>query len=235
MRSKTLKFIANSKYTSNMAKKYWGKSSEIIANPIEDRFFNIEYKADFADERLVFTSISISQPDDKRKNIITLLKAFKKFRAGNKNASLNLIGQGFTKDNPVLVQWKNEGLLEGVELMGAKSHDEVLDILSKTHLMIHPSLEETFGNTLIESMAVGCPVLGGDKSGAVPWVLDNGNAGYLCDVTSIVSMADAIEQITSDRNRMKSKSRHAKDYCFNNFSSRNIMKQYVALFKKETK
>lgn len=235
MRSKKLTFIANSKYTATMAEKYWNKRTPIIANPIEDKFFNIQYKADFNDSLLVFSTISISQPDDRRKNIITLLKAFQLFRSKKRDVILNLIGQGFNDDNHVIAQWKREGLLEGVVLQGAKSHDEVLEILSNTHLMIHPSLEETFGNTLIEAMAVGCPVLGGSKSGAVPWVLENGQAGYLCDVTSAESISDTIEQITLDRCSMKSKSEYAKGYCFNNFSSQNIMKQYVSLFETQLK
>ena len=235
MHSKKLRLIANSKYTATMTEKYWGHQVPIIANPIEDRFFNISYKADFNCEKLTFSTISISQPDDKRKNILTLLKAFQQFRTKHKEAVLNLIGQAFTDDNPVISQWKNEGLLENVELLGAKSHDEVLEILSNSHLMIHPSLEETFGNTLIEAMAVGCPVLGGDQSGAVPWVLENGKAGYLCDVTSVNSISDAIANIISDRNSMRAKSNYAKDYCLKNFSSRNIMKQYVALFKNHLK
>lgn len=235
MKSKYLHFIANSRYTATMAKKYWDKDIPIIPNPIEDRFFNIRYKADLRGKHLVFSTISISQPDDIRKNIITLLKAYQLFRTRYKTVVLNLIGQGFTKDNPIISQWNEEGLLGGVNLMGARAHDEVLEILSNSHLMIHPSLEETFGNTLIESMAVGCPVLGGEKSGAVPWVLENGKAGYLCDVTSIKSMSDTIDRIVSNRDDMESMSRYAKEYCFKNFSSVNIMKQYVATFENQLK
>lgn len=235
MRSRHLNFIANSKYTATMAEKYWKKKIPIIANPIEDRFFNIKYKANLNDNQLVFSTISISQPDDKRKNVATLLKAYQLFRENYKTVVLNLIGQGFTADNSVITEWKSKGLLEGVELKGARSHDEVLEILSNTHLMIHPSLEETFGNTLIEAMAVGCPVLGGVKSGAVPWVLEEGKAGYLCDMTSEVSMSDAITKIISDRDSMVSKSEYAKEFCLRNFSSRNIMRQYVTLFENKLK
>ena len=230
MRSKGLNFIANSEYTANMVNKFWGHDVPVIANPILDSYFDMGYCPEDEKNNIVLTTISSSSPDDPRKNILNLVKSFRKVRETNKNIVLNLIGPAFTENNCVLKKWADEGLMDGVRVHGPMKHDDVLKFLSHTHLMVHPSLEETFGNTLIEAMAVGCPVLGGDKSGAVPYVLNHGKAGYLCDVTSVESMANAIGRIVNSPQERLRRSREAKDYCYRNFSSREIANKYVQLF-----
>ena len=56
---------------------------------------------------------------------------------------------------------------------------------------------------LIEAIACGVPVIGGQRSGAVPWTLDQGRCGYLCDVRNPDALADAIVTAMTrpDRNR----------------------------------
>ena len=53
-------------------------------------------------------------------------------------------------------------------------------------------MEESFGNTLVEAMMLGTPVIGGRDSGAVPWVLDSGRAGELVNVRSEVEVVQAL-------------------------------------------
>ena len=45
---------------------------------------------------------------------------------------------------------------------------------------------------LIEAMACGVPVVGGRRSGAVPWTLDEGRSGFLCDVQDPRALAETI-------------------------------------------
>lgn len=49
--------------------------------------------------------------------------------------------------------------------------------------------------TLIEAMSQGTPVIGGARSGAVPWVLAGGRAGLLVDVREPRAIAEAMEAV----------------------------------------
>ncbi|MCK4824099.1 glycosyltransferase family 4 protein, partial [bacterium] len=84
-----------------------------------------------------------------------------------------------------------KGLYKNVDFRGHLSHTECLEVLrNETDIFVHPSLEESFCMTLLEAMASGLPVIGGRDSGAVPWLLDNGNAGVLADVCNQDDVAE---------------------------------------------
>jgi len=234
LRHKGFNFIANSDYTARMVKKHWNKDVPVVPNPILDKFLSLP-SVNRADDAFTITTISVSPALDKRKNIPTLLKAYKELRKEFPDMRLNLVGRGFTAESPDVQILSSEGLLDGVDLWGAVSHPQVIEILQKSHLMMHPSLEETFGNTLLEAMAVGCPILGGEDSGAVPDVLDNGNAGYLCDVTNVADIIEKIRYIYLHSDEVSSKAIYAKHYCQHKYSSREVANEYLNILSQTAK
>lgn len=77
------------------------------------------------------------------------------------------------------------------------SREEIFHVLSEeADVFCSPSLEESFGMAFLEAMSCGVPCVGGEKSGAVPWVL--GDAGVLCDVTRPESLVVALERVMGD-------------------------------------
>jgi len=59
-------------------------------------------------------------------------------------------------------------------------------------------MEESFGSAILEAMSQRLPVIAGADSGAVPWVLDDGRAGMLVDVTSSESLRSGMEKVMTD-------------------------------------
>lgn len=192
---------ANSALIQERIKKRWSKEVPIIPNAIEDSLL-------LSDEKLfpsdVPRIISISNGMSELKNQKTLLRAVSLIRREIPECSLQFAGYHF-EPGGIAEQWAREnGLNAGVEYLGALERDEIMTVLDEASLMIHPSLEESFGNVLLEAMARRVPVLGGESSGAVPWVLDYGRAGALCDVSRPESIArEAIEILTSHERRAK--------------------------------
>ena len=235
MHSKSFHFIANSAYTASMVKSYWELDIPVINNPILEEYVKIPLRPYNSRQALSIATISLSAPDDKRKNVFILISAFKEFHLANPSSILYLIGPKFTEDNSVIQEWKAKGYLNGVILKGKMSHSDVIDLLQSVSLLVHPSIEETFGNTLIEAMACGCPVLGGVYSGAVPYVLDHGNAGYLCDMNDKESIIRAMKHILLSGEGVEEKIAYAKKFCKTNFSSVKIAQEYINLFSKYQK
>lgn len=232
LNSKNIQFIANSYYTqTQILSAYPTKNVPIIFNSV-DKTLIIE-KKQLLTTYPSFISIAASA-SEKRKNIYTLLKAFLRFRIKHKDATLRLVGSGFTESNALMQEYKRKGMLEGVILCGFKNHTELMGEIDKVNCLVHPSIEETFGNILIEGMARGVVVIGGEKSGAVPQILGNGEYGILCDVTDEESLSNAMEK-TLDSVFCKRMSEKALLYTKETFSSLAVMKEHVVLYERMLK
>jgi glycosyltransferase involved in cell wall biosynthesis len=223
-----IKFISNSPYTANRIKDKWGIVTPIIPNPIKKEFIITE-RHKYPD---LFNIVSISQSIDKRKNIVVLLKAFQKFHRLYPCSSLSLIGGEFIEENQQVKQWATMGLLIGVKLVGHVRHSKLIDILDDASLLVHPALEETFGNTLIEAMARRVPVIGGIESGAVPYVLNYGKCGSLCDVSSKDDIVEKMVQIYCDKNFRDTLISNATNLLFSNYIDEEIVNKHLELYKK---
>ena len=228
LRQKKVEFVANSPYTANLAKRKLKKEVPMIPNPISPSFL----KSDSHVNPLTFTVLCISSSNDKRKNIPTLLKGFQLFLRKNNNARLQIIGEPFTLDNECCKAWDAQGLLKSVELLGLQKHDDLKCFLDNCSVFITPSLEETFGNTLIEAFARRVPVIGGEKSGAVPYVLGQGEFGYLCDVSDAQSVAAAIYEVYSNPSESLLIAEKAYMNVETRYVSNKICDEHIELYNK---
>lgn len=137
--------------------------------------------------------------DDRRKNVSTLLRAFALVRRTHPEARLALLGRGLDARSSVAARARQDGQGAGVDFLGVRGAGEVSARLSSAVAHVHCALEETFGNTLVEAMSAGTPVVAGRSSGAVPWVLGAGRAGVLVDVRDPVEVAAAMRRLADDR------------------------------------
>jgi L-malate glycosyltransferase len=90
----------------------------------------------------------------------------------------------------------------------------------------HPSLEESFGMVVLEAMALGVPVLGGQRSGAVPWLLA-GDAGVLVDVRNPSAIAEGLIRLLSDKQFARLTARRGHDRAAGEFTIRRVADDYV--------
>lgn len=124
------------------------------------------------------------------------LRAFALIRQTLPEAELFLYGQGVGEGEEAARWAAAAGLTEGVRFVGRLPHEQLLQQLSTCDLLLHPALEESFGAVLIEAMSLGVPVIGGQASGAVPWVV--GDGGRLVDVNSPQAIAQAALELLKD-------------------------------------
>jgi glycosyltransferase involved in cell wall biosynthesis len=145
------------------------------------------------------------------KNGAAAIRAFAEARARLADASLKMIGEGFGPDGPA-ERWANERrLASGISFVGPLRHDLVLEEIATADILVHPSLEESYGSVIGEAQLAGVPVIGGARSGAVPWALDYNRAGRLVDVRSASSIAAAMVELALDRAARSSLARAGAD------------------------
>jgi glycosyltransferase involved in cell wall biosynthesis len=94
---------------------------------------------------------------------------------------------------------KKLGLESRITFLGYVSHAEMPKYLKASDIFIRPSLSEGFGNSFIEAMAAGIPVIATPVGGIVDF-LKNKETGLFCDVGSPQDIARKVEIYTHDKN-----------------------------------
>jgi L-malate glycosyltransferase len=94
---------------------------------------------------------------------------------------------------------------------------------------------------LIEAMACGVPVIGGDHSGAVPWTLEEGRCGFLCDVRNEAVLAETMIKVMRQPDGNRALAERAWDSVKRRFNleltvtaNEDILKQLSAQSRKTT-
>lgn len=165
-----------------------------------------------------------------RKNISTALQAFAIIRQRFPDLEYHLVGAE-TEEGGLAHQYaKANNLAQGVRFIGAIPHDQVMDKIAAASLLLHPAREESFGMVLLEAMVAKTPVVGGKNSGYVPYLLDQGRAGLMCDVESVEEMADAVLKILSDDVLRQTLVAHAYAFAYGNYSENVIIEQHLAYY-----
>lgn len=131
----------------------------------------------------------------RRKNVRSLVRAMKLVRVQFPDARLRLVGQGLDAGGPVETWARMRGLDVNVEFVGYADRAALVGEYARAAVFCSPSLEESFGNTLVEALQSGLPVIAGRNSGAVPWVLFDGQAGKLVNVRDPAAIASAICEV----------------------------------------
>lgn len=164
---------------------------------------------------------------DDRKNGTSALLAFRAVRQQHPAAVLWGMGTAFVPGEEAEAFCRQHGI-EGVVFMGPTPHEQVLKNIAASTLVLHASLEESFGMVLAEAMAYGVPVVAGRASGAVPWVVEDG--GLLVDVADVRAIADAVHRLLADPALYEQLSARAVAIVAERFPLAKITDQYLALY-----
>jgi glycosyltransferase involved in cell wall biosynthesis len=136
--------------------------------------------------------------DGKRKNISTLIRAFDEVRRARPDAVLRLVGPGLGPSDPLACWARARRFDAGVEFAGPVDSAAVANHLAEATVFPHVSREEAHPMSVCEAMQVGLPIIGGLRSGGVPWTLADGRCGLLVDVTDPRAVAAAILRLLAD-------------------------------------
>jgi len=167
---------------------------------------------------------------DKRKNPAPALQAFSRLRIHKPGARLRMYGADFGPGEKA-EQWaRQHGVAEGMEFIGRVPYGRLLDELADADVLVHSSLEETFGMSIAEAMALSIPVVGGAHSGAVPWVV--GMGGVLTDVTSAAAIEQAILDLLDVPERYRAAAAAARARVREHFTVAKVADAYEAIYQQ---
>jgi glycosyltransferase involved in cell wall biosynthesis len=93
------------------------------------------------------------------------------------------------------------GFERQVIIYGPLQHNDLVKVLEKNHLIVLPSFIEGFGIAYLEGMGFGLPAIASSVGGAGE-IITHGHNGFLVTPGDTQSIADHLELLISDRQRL---------------------------------
>jgi len=109
------------------------------------------------------------------------------------NVKFLILGTGY-QEVELREKVKAKKLENRVTFLGYVEHKDMPQYLHISDIFIRPALSEGFGNSYIEAMAAGIPVIATPVGGIVDFLKD-GETGLFCEVNNPQSIANAVKKL----------------------------------------
>jgi glycosyltransferase involved in cell wall biosynthesis len=136
----------------------------------------------------------------KTKNVELLIKAFAQLH--NTDANLTIAGPDYGELSMLKNLVQKLKIENKVIFTGWISEKEKIDLLSKTSIFVHPSLEDIFSLSLAETSASGVPVIAFGGTGTSEIITDM-VTGKIVKERNLESLRDAMDYILSNPDLIK--------------------------------
>lgn len=207
--------------TEKIKKKYQFKNMTTIYNSI-----NFEEKIEENIEKDNYI-LFFGRLDDNVKNISLLLEGYSKSKLPSQNIKLKILGDGKDLEN---LKKKSEGLnlVSNVDFLPYNPNPSV--IVKSALFTILTSRYEGFPRSIIESLALGTPVVSVDCESGPNEVIQNNFNGLLIENHNPEALAEAMNQLFGDKTLYLHCKNNAK-FSVAHFSETNIVKQWQSILK----
>ncbi len=162
------------------------------------------------------------------KGVKTLITAMGKIKA--KDFTLFICGSGYEKE--VLIKMAESNNIHNVKFTGYLDKKELNSLILKSKFTILPS--ECYENcpmAVLESMAMGKPVIGSD-TGGIPELIENGQDGILFNPGNAHDLASAIDKLLSDPEKCKKMGRAAREKIVSKFNPEVHYSKILSLYRR---
>lgn len=144
---------------------------------------------------------------------------------------LNLAGTGQDEYIRELKQKVKQYNIEGdVNWLGGVYAEKKFELLEAHNLLILPSQDENFANVVIESLAMGTPVLISENVGLEKYVREK-KLGWVCK-TNASSIAEQLKIINESREELDEIRSKAKKIIKEDFDKSKVVKEYLLIYEE---
>ena len=143
----------------------------------------------------------------------------------------------FTIAGPFNDEYKQElvdlskalGIEDNIRWLGPVYGDEKFGLLASKDLMVLTSHNENFGNVVIESLAMGCPVFISDMVGLSPYIIQK-NLGWI-STTNPDDIAEKLNQYHAELDKQNWVRDHAPLIIRDDFSEKSLIEKYLNIYR----
>ena len=193
---------------------------QAIHNSIEMNDYNVETKDD--GYALYFGRLS------KEKGILNLINAFAKCNKGN----LYIAGEGPEKENIEKIIKENK-LEDRVKLLGFLNKEQMTDVTRKCKFVVVPSIwYENCPYSVLETLAIGKPIIGSNMGGIPELVIDNEN-GFIYN--TVDELTEKMNVLFENEDLVKQFSKKSKELAKQNYDREAYYNKLKQIYDKVIK
>ena len=156
----------------------------------------------------------------KEKGILEIIEAYENLKENN-NIQLIIAGDG-----PLLKELEDKKLNKNIILGGKLSHDEVMGLLNKTDIFVHPSsFAEGMPTSILEAALMKCAIVA-TPAGGTAEVINKKDLGIICEST-VESIKDGLEYYLKNEEKRKESAEKLHKRVKDNFTW-NVTAKHIA-------
>ncbi len=125
---------------------------------------------------------------------------------------------------------KENQLQEVVTLVGMVFQENIKQYYHNADIFVFTSIKENLPNVLLESLAMGVPVVTSNIAG-IPELIKDGETGILIRPNDIQEIADAIKLLITDRHLARRLADNGRTLVCEQFDEENSVDQIIALYR----
>ena len=210
--------------------------TEVIPNPVPSRSGATCWKLDACDRDVILFVGRF----DRVKGADLLLRAFAKLAQERPKIRLRFVGPdiGLASDDGRRVNFAEFvdreiplAIRDRIECRGPLPYNEIEKLRVQAYLTVVCSRFENFANTVMESMATGCPTVATNVGGIPEMLVDNRN-GLLAPAEDVDGLACAIARLFDEPKLAINLGEQAAQDCRNWFEPRKIAQRTLDFYAK---
>jgi glycosyltransferase involved in cell wall biosynthesis len=190
-----------------------------IFQPLDKKAARKVLGIDYDIKVILFGAPDIS---NRRKGFHYLVNSMNKMSETNDRLLLLTFGDGFP-DYKMKVPVKNLGPVVNLYMMAI--------IQNAADCFVIPSMREAFGQTCLEAMSCGTPVVG-FNGGGIPDMIIDGQTGYLAIERDEISLAESLYKMVNNDEKRIEMGKKARQYVLENFSLDLQAEKYLNIYKQ---
>lgn len=174
------------------------------------------------------TIITVSRLVPKN-GIDTLIKAVAEIKKEFPEIRCHIIGDGPERKSLEL-QATNYQLQTNIKFFGSIPYDEIPRYLHAADVFVRPSRSEGMGNSFVEALAAGLPIIG-TPVGGITDIIEEGKTGFFAKPDDPSDLAEKIKYVLLHSDEAHRSVENSQKIISDKFSWDNIARQYFSVFQ----
>lgn len=215
--------LLSSKWSTDFAARWDLDSDKVVGlKNCLDSFFPWGAALSHSDQSEEFKIVSVGSVGE-RKGSFLLIEAVRRIRAAGTPVTLVLIGPEERSGSIAALKEAAHvgGIDKKVHLLGGQPRQCTMEILSTADVFALPSYAEGMPYSIIEALAIGCPVVASDV-GAIRDIISNEDTGLLIEAGSVEQLVDALNRLVHDEVLRKKLALQGNKFARNEFGIHNL-------------